>query len=84
MCDKCNEKRIPLISVEIADSINGWDRQLLFNDATYHEEHVAFEVRNDRGYIRFVDMDDCNCLDHGNYVEISNCPFCGRKFEGKE
>lgn len=79
-CKYCNDKITPLISVEIPDNINGWDRMLLFNDATYHDEYVAFEVRNNRCYIRFVNLDDCGCLDHGKYVEVNYCPWCGRKF----
>ena len=82
MCEKCKGNVVPLIGVEVPDSINGWDRELLFNDATYHQEFIAFENRNNFGYIRFVDMDDCGCLDHGEYVEVNYCPWCGRELNG--
>lgn len=81
MCDKCNKNFTPLIEVEgIPDAINCWSN-VPFNEILTHSEHVVFEVRNDKGYIRFVDLDDCNCLDHGVYIEIQFCPFCGRKFK---
>lgn len=30
-----------------------------------------------RGYLRFARLDDCQCLDHGEKIKISYCPFCG-------
>jgi hypothetical protein len=33
----------------------------------------------DRGYLRLVDLDDYQCLDHGKLAKIFHCPFCGKK-----
>ncbi len=33
----------------------------------------------DRGYLLLVDLDDCNCMDHGEKVKINYCPFCGKE-----
>lgn len=35
-----------------------------------------------RGYLRLVDLDDCNCLDGGEKAKISFCPFCGKELDG--
>lgn len=32
-----------------------------------------------RGYLRLVDLDDCDCLDHGEKIKINFCPICGQK-----
>jgi hypothetical protein len=47
------------------------------------KDYEAFEYRqgiyiDTRGYLRMVDMDDCQCLDHGHNLKISFCPICGR------
>ena len=36
----------------------------------------------DRGYLRYVDLDDTNCLDHGLKFKINYCPVCGVKLRG--
>ena len=33
----------------------------------------------DRGYLRMVDKEESQCLDHGRKIEIKYCPFCGDK-----
>ena len=37
-----------------------------------------------RGYLRLVDLEDCNCIEAGVKVGISFCPFCGKKIEREE
>jgi Zn-finger nucleic acid-binding protein len=36
---------------------------------------------DNRGYLRLVDLDDCSCLDHGEYIKINYCPMCGKKLK---
>jgi hypothetical protein len=35
----------------------------------------------DRGYLRMVDIGDCNCLDGGEKIQIKYCPMCGEEVE---
>ncbi|MCP4989064.1 MAG: hypothetical protein GY928_24300 [Colwellia sp.] len=39
----------------------------------------TFGVVVDRGHLRLVDIDDYNCLDHGEKIKINFCPMCGKK-----
>lgn len=78
MCEYCNGSINKMFDVEMYESINGWVNPP-FNEATTYLESLIFEVRNDKGYIRLVDLDDCGCLDHGEKVEVNYCPMCGRK-----
>ncbi len=34
----------------------------------------------DRGFLRLVDIDEAQCMDHGEKRKIKFCPFCGRDF----
>lgn len=52
--------------------------------ATY-EEYKKWIFRqgvklDTRGYIRLVDLDDCNCIESGQSRKIRFCPFCGDEF----
>lgn len=38
-------------------------------------------VFDPRGYIRLVDLNDYQCLEHGKKIKISYCPICGNKLE---
>ena len=42
---------------------------------------INIGVKIDRGCLRLVDLDDCNCMDAGQNIEINFCPFCGSKIE---
>ena len=35
----------------------------------------------DRGYLRFTDLDESDCMDHGQKIKIDYCPFCGIKLK---
>ena len=43
-----------------------------------------FDLFIDRGFLRFVDVTDADCLDHGAKIAISYCPVCGRKLKEGE
>jgi len=51
---------------------------LLFNEQ-FSGVEITFGVFIDRGYLRLVDVEDSQCLDHGEKVKINYCPICGRK-----
>ena len=35
----------------------------------------------DRGYLRLTDIDEAQCLDHGEKIKINFCPFCGKELK---
>jgi hypothetical protein len=80
MCDYC-EKDKPIFENE--DVLTGWpgwfdDEHLLTRkefDAFTYKQGVVIDSR---GYLRLVHLDDFDCLDHGQNVEINFCPFCGK------
>ena len=40
---------------------------------------LFIDKRDSSSYLRFADLDDCNCLESGNKIKINFCPFCGEK-----
>ena len=78
MCDYC-EKDKTLIEEEIISSQSfGWcdkSTKICYDD-TIKERHGVFI---DRGYLRLVDFDDCNCMDHGEKIKIKFCPMCSKE-----
>lgn len=50
------------------------------------KDHIGGDEKNlgvliDRGCLRFVDLDDYNCMDHGQNIKINYCPFCGERIK---
>lgn len=70
MCN-CNEI---MIELEVRD----YDPFDPFPDITYQ---VIYDFR---GYIRLVDKDDKNRLDHGYKFKVNFCPICGSKLESRK
>jgi len=47
------------------------------------DNSVVFEIRCGSGYIRLGDRGEMNCIDHEEKIQITYCPFCGRKIKGE-
>ena len=77
MCDYCEKDKVILKKEFISTTLIGWNKKMLATDLFGMEYDEGIFV--DRGYLRMVDLDDCNCLDHGEKVKINFCPMCGRK-----
>ncbi len=76
MCDYCQKEQI-IYEKKILDP---WVIQWIDSDVVskkYLEDKDTFGLFIDRGYLRFVDLDDSQCLDHGFKIKINFCPFCG-------
>jgi hypothetical protein len=79
MCEFCkNEKSLLSIDV-ISDCSWGWrgDTSIKFDEVVKNNMHLFV----DRGFLRLVDIGDCCCIESGEKVAISFCPFCGEKIE---
>ena len=74
-CDFCKDDGKNIFDFKTLDSwVLGW------NDAPITKENASYSnnaVFIDRGFLRLVDIDDAQCMDHGQKVKIKFCPFCG-------
>ena len=41
-------------------------------------DSINIKIIIDRGYLRMIEDDDGECLDHGEKVKINYCPMCGK------
>lgn len=70
-CEYCENEKIILVkevpySIGFTNEINGYNNHGLFID---------------RGHIRLADLEDCDCLDHGEKFKINYCFNCGDKLD---
>lgn len=80
MCDYC-EREKPIFEIPITDrTCWGWggDVKISLTEAEEYT-HIIFI---DRGFVRSAMKHDCQCMDHGEKVKITFCPFCGRELSG--
>lgn len=88
MCKYCEEKEFKtenIFEIEVlSDSAFGWTWEEKIKIARKELGSDDYGLFIDRGYLRFVMLNDCDCLDHGDKIEISFCPFCGRDLKGNE
>ena len=79
MCDYC-EKDKTMMTTDVIDRANwGWGYdgviKLTLREAEHDPNRLGVFV--DRGYLRMVQLHDCNCMDHGLKIKIKFCPMCG-------
>jgi hypothetical protein len=83
-CKYCTDDSGPILTQEtISSTAWGWgapDIKITRDEAA----EINIGVIIDRGYLRLVDTDDAGCMDHGEKVKISYCPFCGRGLGGSD
>ena len=67
-CKYCKEDNVIFRQERIAPCSWGWGGDTKITEG----EAVTFPlgVFLDRGYLRLVDLDDCNCMDHGEKIKI--------------
>ena len=77
MCKYCENCETLTQKDELISPMSfGWgDDETKINRSQCHEYSLAVFV--DRGYLRLVDPEDCNCLDHDSKIRINFCPMCG-------
>lgn len=79
MCKYCEGKETIIKKEFLSTSLVGWNKDMLATElfGTEYDEGVFI----DRGYLRLVDLDDCNCLDTGEKILINYCPMCGDRLK---
>lgn len=80
MCEYCESEKIIFEHDTISPRSWGWgvDTKITESQATTDKYGVFIDTR---GVLRLADLDDCNCLEHGKYVKIAFCPFCGKEIK---
>jgi len=77
-CNFCNDHADNIFQFRLlSDWTLGWGSTITKDNVDYKKMGVFI----DRGWLRLVDLDDCQCMDHGQRVKLKSCPFCGIKFE---
>jgi len=75
MCKFCKDSET-IINEEFISSFSwGWGGDISIKQDEL--KYINYGLFIDRGYIRFVDLDDSQCLDSGLKCGINFCPFCG-------
>jgi hypothetical protein len=74
-CVFCKKGGNNIFNFETLDDwILGWNGKITNENACRSNNAVFI----DRGFLRMVNADDSQCLDHGEKIKIKYCPFCGR------
>ena len=81
MCEFCERNDI-ITLIESSKKVNEsfcYATELKASEMVDLDNSVIFENRNGLGFIRLVNREDCNCIEHGKYFEIKFCPMCGKR-----
>lgn len=80
MCEFCDDSKSLLIQDELISHQSwGWGNdEVKINLRDALELSYSLHVMVDRGYLRLIDPEDGDCMDHGERVKINFCPMCGR------
>jgi hypothetical protein len=76
MCEYCAEEKTIMEKEFLDDWIFQWQKGPIEKSSI---DYSCYKIFIDRGYLRFVDADDCQCMDHGDSIKINFCPICGDK-----
>ena len=78
-CEYCENEKIMMQRTVVNPATIAWVGGIKAKDVSVFEYELGALV-DSRGYLRLVDLDDYQCLDHGKKIKISFCPFCGKEF----
>lgn len=81
MCEFCEKEKVMISKETISRSNWGWgyDNVVKITLIEAEESPTILDMFIDRGFIRLVDRDDCNCIESGEKIKINFCPMCGDK-----
>jgi len=79
-CEYCKDEKI-LLQEDVLS-----DHMFAFSDTANRADAEAFKYPlgvfvDVRGYLRLVDLEDCNCIEPGEKIAINFCPMCGDKID---
>lgn len=80
MCNYCENEQTMMEVDTIKPSTASFLGGIKEADIWRHEYRLGVFI-DTRGYLRLVDLDDCNCLDGGEKIKINFCSICGKKME---
>lgn len=76
MCEYCEGEKTIFEQKYISRASWGWGGDTKITEAQATPDRIGLFI-DARGYLRMVDLDDCNCIEAGDKVSIDFCPFCG-------
>lgn len=82
MCDYCNQYKSMFQKNIISTAAWGWgDIEVGLDNALKVQDlfGLFIDKRCDTAYLRFANLEDCNCIESGERIEIKYCPVCGEK-----
>ena len=68
MCEYCKGEKIIIQKDVIHYSCWGWGGDTKLTQAQAIEQADTMGIFIDRGFLRFADLDDAQCLDHGEKI----------------
>lgn len=80
MCDFCENNKTIMKTGVVSTPMIGWCGEIKAKDLPDLEYQLGVFI-DSRGYLRMVDLNDCNCLEGGKKMKIYFCPFCGNKIK---
>ena len=83
MCEFCQQEKVVMKTKVVNLNMIQWCGNIKAKDLHILEDDKGVFI-DTRGYLRLVNLDDGQCLDHGEKVKIKYCPFCGSKFKKVE
>ena len=76
MCEYCENSKILIQKDELIEPQSfGWGDVKIYRSEC---SEYSLAVFIDRGYLRLIDPEDCNCMDHPEKIKIKFCPMCGK------
>ncbi len=82
MCEYCEEDKVMMEKEVIPETSWGMGNdftKINLREALRQTERIGVFI--DRGYLRMVTMDDCQCIESGEKIKISYCPMCGEEIK---
>ena len=79
MCKYCENEKTMMQIKSVSAAMIEWCGITKARHARDLEDDYGVFI--DRGYLRLVDLDDCECLDHGKKLKINFCPVCGNEMK---
>ena len=84
MCDICDIDCKPIMQKDVISAQSwGWggSTKIKESEAVTYQIGVLIDKRCDTHYLRLVDLEDCQCIEGGEKVEIHFCPKCGMELK---